>query len=326
MNKTKVNKTVFILTRGGLGNQLFCYFAGEYLKSTFNVRVKYIYHAKSNRHDKTNSKIHSFNLNSDFMDSNSLKFYLTAIKLILKARILTKGKLLKILATQKSKVDILFDSIYDEKYIGFQAEIEAIKIWLFNSKSKVFYLRGLFQDFIYFDSQPRKDLSLKNPSRWYQQFSEESFVTKPIILHVRLGDYLKGSGVTLGVLSIEYYKNALNLLREKYPNNEVWVFSNETAKAKILLTPIIDSSFKFIYEAETKDPAEVLLAMSLGQALIVSNSTFSLWSAKISPDLNSIVIPDPFFKILPFYTETFLKSWSKINSNWLTQHDVDRLL
>lgn len=160
---TKVNKTVFILTRGGLGNQLFCYFAGEYLKSTFNVRVKYIYHAKSNRHDKTNSKIHSFNLNSDFMDSSSLKFYLTAIKLILKARILTKGKLLKILATQKSKVDILFDSIYDEKYIGFQAEIEAIKIWLFNSKSKVFYLRGLFQDFIYFDSQPRKDLSLKIP-------------------------------------------------------------------------------------------------------------------------------------------------------------------
>ena len=208
--------------------------------------------------------------------------------------------MLKKFVTRDSKVNILFDSIYDEKYIGFQEEIDAIKIWLLNSKSRVFYLRGLFQDFVYFDSQPRKDLNLKNPSTWYQQFREESRVTKPIILHVRLGDYLQGSGVTLGVLSLEYYKNALNLIREKYPNNEVWVFSNETAKAKILLTPIIDSSFRFINEAEGKDPAEVLLAMSLGQALIVSNSTFSLWSAKISHDLNLIVIPEPFFKILPF--------------------------
>jgi hypothetical protein len=259
------------------------------------------------------------------MDSSSLKFYFTAIKLIFKAPVSSK-KMLNKFMIQNSKVNLLFDDIYDEKYIGFQKEIEAIKIWLFNSKSRVFYLRGLFQDFIYFDRQPRKDLKLKNPSMWYQQFSEESRVAKPIILHVRLGDYLKGSGVTLGVLSLEYYENALNILREKYPNNEVWVFSNETAKAKILLKPIIDSSFKFIYEAESKDPAEVLLAMSLGQALIVSNSTFSLWSAKISPESSSIVIPEPFFKVLSFYTETFLESWSKIDAKWLTQKELDKLL
>lgn len=326
MNKIKVNKTIFILTRGGLGNQLFCYFAGEFLKSSFNVRVKYIYNAKSNRHDKTNSKIHSFDLYSDVMESNSLKFYFTAIKLMLKAPVSSKRKILNKFMTQSSKVNLLFNNIYDEKYIGFQKEIEAIESWLFNSKSKVFYLRGLFQDFVYFDNQPQKFLNLKNPSMWYQQFSEESRVAKPIILHVRLGDYLQGSGVTLGVLSLEYYENALNILREKYPNNEVWVFSNETAKAKILLKPIIDSRFKFIYEAESKDPAEVLLAMSLGQALIVSNSTFSLWSAKMSPELNSIVIPKPFFKVLPFYSETFLHSWSKIDAKWLTQEAVDKLL
>jgi hypothetical protein len=326
MNQAKISKTVFIQIRGGLGNQLFCYFAGEFLNSDSNVQVKYIYNAKSNRHDKSNSKIYSFDLQSDFIISNSFKFYFIAIKLILKTPITSIRKILNKFMTQNSKVHILFDDIYDEKFTGFQKESEAIKIWLFNSKSRVFYLRGLFQDFVYFDNQPRKELSLKTPSIWYQQFSEESRAIKPIILHVRLGDYLKEIESHLGVLSVEYYQNALNLLREKYPNNEVWVFSNQTAKAKILLTPIIDSSFKFIYEAESKDPAEVLLAMSSGQALIVSNSTFSLWSAKISPDLNSIVIPEPFFKALPFYSENFLESWSKSNSKWLTQEDINKLL
>ena len=326
MNQTKVSKTVFILIRGGLGNQLFCYFAGEFLNSAFNVQVKYIYNAKSNRHDKSNSKIYSFDLQSDFINSGSLKFYLIATKLILKAPIATTRKILNKFMTQNYKVNMLFDNIYDEKFTGFQKESEAIEIWLFNSKSRVFYLRGLFQDFVYFDNQPRKELSLKIPSMWYQQFSEESRATKPIILHVRLGDYLKESESHLGVLSVEYYKNALSLLREKYPNNEVWVFSNQTAKAKILLMPIVDSSFKFIYEAESKDPAEGLLAMSLGQALIVSNSTFSLWSAKISSELNSIVIPEPFFKTLPFYSENFLESWFKSNSKWLTQEDINKLL
>jgi len=326
MNQAKVNKTVFILIRGGLGNQLFCYFAGQFLNSAFNVQIKYIYNAKSNRHGKANSKIDSFDLQSDFIDSNSLKFYFIAIKLILKAPITSTRKIINQFLNQNSKVNILFDNIYDEKFIGFQKESEAIKIWLFNSKSKVFYLRGLFQNFVYFDNQPRKDLNLKSPSAWYQQFSGELGAAMPIILHVRLGDYLKEGESQLGVLSVEYYKNALILLREKYPTSEVWVFSNQTAKAKILLTPIIDSSFKFIYEAEDKNPAEVLLAMSLGQALIVSNSTFSLWSAKVSSNLNSIVIPEPFFQTLPFYLGTYLESWSKINSKWLSQEDISALL
>ena len=326
MYQTKVTKTVFILIRGGLGNQLFCYFAGEFLNSTFNVQVKYIYNANSNRHDKANSKINSFDLQSDFINTNSLKFYSIAIKLMLKTPIKSTRKILNKFITQNSKVNILFRDIYDEKFTDSGKESESIGLWLNSSKSRVFYLRGLFQDFFYFDNQPKKNLILKNPSMWYQKFSEKSLDIKPIILHVRLGDYLKEGESHLGVLSVEYYKNALNLLKDRYPNNEVWVFSNQTAKAKILLTPIIDSSFKFIYEAENKDPAEVLLAMSLGQALIVSNSTFSLWSAKVSPKLNSIVIPEPFFKNLPFYLEAPLESWFKQNSKWLTQDDTNKLL
>jgi hypothetical protein len=325
MGRMNTGKTIFINIRGGLGNQLFCYFNGEFIKSKFNVQVKYIYNAKSNVHDKVNSKINSFNFGSNFINTKSLKFYFITIKLVLRYFPARKKKFIDINKIKNLKSNLLFDDIYDEKFVGFQKESEAIKNWLFSSKSKIFYLRGLFQDFNYFDNQLQKNLNLKNPSDWYRQFTEECSSVNPIILHVRLGDYLKDNGGTLGVLSLEYYKSALDLLRDKYPYNQVWIFSNQTAKAKILLMPLVDKSFKFIFEAEDKDPAEVLLAMSMGSALITSNSTFSLWSAKMSNDLSSIVVPDPFFKTLPIYSQNFHNSWVKLNSKWLTQEEINQL-
>ena len=318
-------KTLFINIRGGLGNQLFCYFNGEFIKYKINVEVKYVYNSKSNVHDKVNSRIQSFDLGSNFINTKSLKFYFITIKLLLGYLFVTRKKFRRINKIQNMKSHLLFDEIYDENFLGFQQEIEAITNWLFDSKSKTFYLRGLFQDFNYFDNQPQKNLCLKNPSHWFRQFTKECRFANPIILHVRLGDYLKDNGGTLGVLSLDYYQSALDLLRAKYPYSQVWVFSNQTAKAKILLMPIVDESFKFIYEAEDKDPAEVLLAMSMGSALITSNSTFSLWSAKMSNDLSSIVVPEPFFKALPIYSQSFHNSWTKLKSKWLTQEEINQL-
>lgn len=325
MSRVNVKKTIYINVRGGLGNQLFCYFNGEFIKSKFHVKVKYIYNAKSNVHDKVNSKINSFNLGSNFINTKSLKFYLIIIQLALKHFLVRKKKSIQIDKTQNLKSHLFFEEIYDEEFLGFEKESEAIMNWLYSSKSKTFYLRGLFQDFNYFDNQIQKNLNLKNPSQWYRQFTNECSSINPIILHVRLGDYLKDNGGTIGVLSLEYYQSALDLLRAKYPSSQVWVFSNQTAKAKILLMPIVDKSFKFVYEAEDKDPAEVLLAMSMGNALITSNSTFSLWSAKMSNDLSSIVVPDPFFKTLPIYSQSFNISWAKLNSKWLTQDEINQL-
>jgi hypothetical protein len=325
MSRVNLKKAIYINIRGGLGNQLFCYFIGEFIKTNFHVQVNYIYNAKSNVHDKLNSKINSFNLGSDFINTKSLKFYLITIKLASRHILVRKKKPIEIDKTQNLKSHLLFDEIYDEEFLGFRKESEAIRNWLSRSKSKTYYLRGLFQDFNYFDNQPQKNLDLKNPSQWYIQFTNECRSANPIILHVRLGDYLKDDGGTIGVLSLEYYQSALDLLRTKYPYSQVWVFSNQTAKAKILLMPIVDKSFKFIYEAEDKDPAEVLLAMSMGNALITSNSTFSLWSAKMSNDLSSIVVPDPFFKSLPIYSQSFNISWAKLNSKWLTQEEISQL-
>jgi hypothetical protein len=325
MNQAGLKKTVYIQFRGGLGNQLFQYFAGEFLKSKFNVQVKYIYRSKSNPHHKTFSNIDSFNLKSHFINYYSLKFFFILSKSVLRAPTFIQMYFTGKLTIKNWKNKILFENIYDEKALGFQKEIESLNTWLSDSKSRVFYLRGLFMNFGFFDSQPSKNLILKKPSRWYQQFIEESSLKKPIILHVRLGNYLNKTRLDQGVLSLEYYQAALNYLRKSYASNEVWVISDAIAKAKILLTPIIDSSFNFRYDSEDKDPAEVLLAMSTGVGLITSNSSFSLWSGKLSRDSSSIVVPHPFYKNLAV-ADDILEPWFKVNSNWLTQMQINKLL
>jgi hypothetical protein len=325
MNQAKLKKTVYIQFRGGLGNQLFQYFAGEFLNSTFNVQVKYIYRGKSNPHHKTFSNIDSFYLKSDFVHYYSLKFFFILLKSVLRAPTIIKMYFTSKLTIKNWKSKILFDKIYDEKALSFQKEVELLNTCLSDSKSRVFYLRGLFMNFGFFDSQPPKNLILKNPSNWYQQFIKESSLIKPIILHVRLGNYLNKTRLDHGVLSLEYYRAALNYLRKSYASNEVWVISDQTAKAKILLTPIIDSSFNFRFDSEDKDPAEVLLAMSTGVGLITSNSTFSLWSGKLSCDSSSIVVPHPFYKNFTI-TNDILGPYFKIKSNWLTQMEINKLL
>ena len=138
MGRENAKKTIYINIRGGLGNQLFCYFNGEFIKFKYNVQVKYIYNAKSNAHDKVNSRINSFNLGSNFIDTKSLKFYLTIIKLASRNLFSRKKKSASIVKTQNRKSHLLFDQIYDEKFLGFQKEGEAITNWLHSSKFSLF--------------------------------------------------------------------------------------------------------------------------------------------------------------------------------------------
>jgi hypothetical protein len=68
---------------------------------------------------------------------------------------------------------------------------------------------------------------------------------KPVVLHVRLGDYAQSSD--LQEISPSYYRHAISSLGEYVSNVEVWVFSNEVEKAKALLPKKRDLVYKFIW-------------------------------------------------------------------------------
>jgi hypothetical protein len=62
--------------------------------------------------------------------------------------------------------------------------------------------------------------------------------------------------------------------------------------------------------------AEALYLMSLGSGSVISNSTFSWWSAKLGNG-GPIVAPQSWFKTLPEPLHLIPPDWLRIPSTWV---------
>lgn len=320
----KLSKELFINLRGGLGNQLFCYFAGQYFSEVTKFPIKLFYYSESNPHDKENSNIASFELSNNLLNAKKWKFRYVVIKLIF-SKLFRGG--VGTIKFRRNKIDmsnLIFSEIYTEQGLGFNEEIQKFNQWAKRTRTKKLYLRGNFQNFNYYDNCYNKQLKLKDPSSWYHRNVYDIEAKKPIIMHIRLGNYLD-LGNTLGILSDIYYRNALNEARRQFPYSPVWVFSNDVTQAVRLLGASSKTEFRFIEDSTSHDPAESLLLMGMGVAFIASNSTFSLWAAKLAVKLDHTFVPDPFYKLHPFNDGILIKPWQRITANWLSDDKVFEL-
>jgi hypothetical protein len=155
---------------------------------------------------------------------------------------------------------------------------------------------------------------LVNPSDFYLETRRQIVSDMPIVVHLRLGDYLKFPKV-FGVLTPAYFDRALSLVRDKAESREVMVFSDEPEKAREILPSPFRGS-KFVVSPPHSRPLESMLLLSSSPFKILSNSTFSWWSAFLGQESEAVtVFPNPF--LAGFSDESisgFLKdSWVKLD-------------
>ena len=106
--------------------------------------------------------------------------------------------------------------------------------------------------------------SINNPSR------------RTIIgVHVRLGDFRTWNGGSYLLDSSYYLENLRSILR-RFPNSQVWVFSDEPEEAATLL----GSEFELmeISNKHELSNAEELVLLSRTDVILASRSTFSWWA------------------------------------------------
>jgi len=106
--------------------------------------------------------------------------------------------------------------------------------------------------------------------------SEKYFID----LHIRRTDYLTSNGYH-PVQTIEYYKNALNLIGD-YDN--LFIFSDDIDWCKSNL------NFKNMIFRENNSEIEDLFLMSYCKNNIIANSTFSWWAAWLNDNKDKKVI------------------------------------
>lgn len=178
-----------------------------------------------------------------------------------------------------------------EKYVVREKQTFVYDPSLVNIKQDV-YLIGSWQSYKYIDSisaQLMFDFRLRDRSEAIlAAWSNISKSTCPVSMHIRRGDYAnKASGFS--ILSLDYYKSALEYLRSKLATFDVFVFTDDPEWAKQNLKDLIaPNSMTVVSNPELKDFEELTL-MSMCRHQIIANSSFSWWAAWLNDDFEKIV-------------------------------------
>ena len=152
-----------------------------------------------------------------------------------------------------------------------------------------------------------KKAHLENISHEGLSYKNIIQIQNPVILHLRLGDYL--SEDLIGIPKVEYFEKAIGFFKSKYPECEIWLVTNDVFDAKHYLGEKIFEKLVFDEGLNSLDPLELFEVMRVGRRFIISNSTFSWWAALLSEAKNDVVAPDPWFQKLPQSPKLFPSEW-----------------
>ena len=138
--------------------------------------------------------------------------------------------------------------------------------------------------------------NLRDPSENYRRLAEEASTLRPLAVHIRLGDYRNLSHI-YGPFDPEYVREAINVQFALAGERPIWLFSDDPNLA-LKLTDQIGHSLQTHPLLDKVSALETMLIMSKCNGLVASNSSFSWWAAYLSESLESkVIFPRPFFAL-----------------------------
>ncbi len=300
MRKIEKN-SVKVYLEGGTGNQLFMYFAGlaVSIKNNSNLilETKYIGEFGTN---------HGSFLN-ELNYVGSLKVSASPTKL--QHLVLRYRNALIRRSSIASRVQTRFFGIYRSHETGYDQNV-------FNLKGSI-NLHGYFQSWKYYDfcsKHTQTDLELKKPSELFKQICKEIMFTPTVVVHVRRGDYVPLSE-TFGLLAEDYYVNALKSLFSVHGEHRIWVFSDDINEVRSTFENSIWNDAEFTNF--NLNPIETILLMSKASSRIISNSSFSYWSALFSKEPDKNFAPKNWFRTEQSPQDLIPPGWRLVESVWL---------
>lgn len=281
---------------GGIGNQLFCYFAGYYLAKKLGCELRVDVSDIRNKKSVHDVSIEALELPGDFFanSNSSVQHFSSRVRNKINRAI----PILRISKNSFTSNEIGFDPLLDN--IRFPASI-----------------RGYFQSYKYFKASPLGEtiISLKSPSSWYLQMektlSEKQFTS----LHIRRGDYLNYSD-TYGLLSARYYDEAIRSLARQNELYQLHIFSDDIAAAREILKQLVPTDTVWISPPGESNPVESLILMSLARSNIIANSTYSWWGATLNKKKSAVIAPKKWFRSMPDPEFLYPPEWELIESHW----------
>ena len=294
------DEAVTVKLVGGIGNQLFGYFAGLSLAQKRGVGLRLDVSDLHLEHAVHRSNIQALNLPGEFYVRNSNSSFINQTYERSKSWIKRRLPSLNYFSDQ-----------YVSPVVGYDASI-------LDQNFKKRNIAGYFQSYKYHELCliESREWELRNPSSWFTQMRRTIESTNVISIHIRRGDY-KNLKTTFGLLSKDYYSRAIKIATDFVPNAEFWVFTDDISDARSMLNGFV-GNIVFIEPPLSSDPVESLLLMSYSKANIIANSTFSWWSARLNKQGKIVVAPRKWFYEMEDPLFLYPTSWALVESSWIT--------
>lgn len=314
---SECDTTVVILT-GGLGNQLFQFAAGIHFSRALGTKLILDQNLGSPRRSSTGTtEICEYDL-PNYKGNIFSKEYLPFTKRLYGAVLVTNLSSGGYRRSIRLPINFLGNFVF-KRELGRAFSIHVAK----NIGYSITHIReneiliGYFQSYKYLEATSlsimRRELVLSGDShKVFESWKVAAEIEKPIIIHVRRGDY---KNEKFGLLGVDYYKRALkNFVIGK--SQKIWIFSDEMDKAQVLFSEFSPSIIKFI-DTSSYSSALTLKIMSLGDGYILANSSFGYWAAQLSGISSERVIsPSPWFKEIVEPQDLINPDWRRTSATW----------
>ena len=297
----EIEQGITVKIVGGLGNQLFGYAAGLSLSKQLNCPL-FLDISWFLRQRAFSFSLNNFNLEASVINSNK--------------PIVTKWTFLQKIY-DKSKLILPDRKIHNfvEEHFSFDPKIYSQKIGV--------QLNGYFQSWKYFKGIERDlEVMLQNPkytSDWFnEQMVKSDYYRSRVGVHVRLGDYTSRKvSKVIGVLTQDYYREALSFISSKTGIRKILLFSNEIEKIEVPFN-------KWGYDVEVLKPNksstdfESLRLLSNCAGIVMANSSFSWWASWLADREKPITAPNPWLRNISYSTEDLcLSNWHLVESKFI---------
>ncbi len=289
---------IVVQLNGGLGNQMFQYAAAKALSLHHNVELK-IDDSQFRRTTISElevpriSELANFPAITDrYIDQDEL------------AKFQNQHKWLKKVLPRNRQL------IYRERFYHFDPK--------FFKCNKNILLKGAWQSPKYFagyEDVVRQTYALNiGKMTSVELFKDQLKSQQSVAVHIRRNDYLRLPIILEwhGVMSANYYREALNRLSSSIADLKIYYFTDDPIWVKQELVPVFGG--ELVSSAISQTHLEDFYLMSHCRHNIIANSSFSWWSAWMNSNPGKIVIgPSNWFDHGPKDTQDlFPKSWIRI--------------
>jgi hypothetical protein len=312
-----MKKVRLVSLTGGLGNQLFQYAAVLFENSGFNVHlVSSLGNPRLSKSGK--AEIYSFKIKETEVSTSASWFTRKVAGYLLRQGLYTRGleRLRSFRAATFLAGRIILSFHFRQKIKLMIAK--GVGFSELGQSNGAQLLIGYFQTY-HWASAPQvleklQSLELSVDSAKLQQYRDLASLEKPLVVHVRLGDYKNENN--FGIPTRKYYTTAIQKQLESKKYGAIWLFSDELDEAQQILPNDLNMEIRLIPEVE-ESAAATLQVMRLGYGYVIANSTFSWWGAFLSFSKDSLVIaPAPWFRNSPEPAQLIPPHWTRCDAGW----------